>query len=193
MRDRCGRWPPTASAGPSGGGYQHVECLSILRVAGFSASSSGAACPFDGSAHVAPSPFWSQREVMDPERVQPSDVHTHHQNGTTTVNQRLQQRLEKARKSDEGFTLIELLIVIVVLGILAGIVVFGVGTFKQDATKAAGCANKKSVEVASQAYIANKGTVTTNVADLVAAKYLQAEPNPAVTIKADGSVDMTGC
>ena len=34
--------------------------------------------------------------------------------------------LRKARKSEGGFTLIELLIVIVILGVLAGIVVFSV-------------------------------------------------------------------
>jgi prepilin-type N-terminal cleavage/methylation domain-containing protein len=42
----------------------------------------------------------------------------------------LKQRLREARIADKGFTLIELLIVIVVLGILAGIVVFGVATFR---------------------------------------------------------------
>ena len=47
------------------------------------------------------------------------------------------QALREARKNGEsGFTLIELLIVIIVLGILAGIVVFGVGTFRADATRA---------------------------------------------------------
>ena len=42
------------------------------------------------------------------------------------------QRIKQARETESGFTLIELLIVIVVLGILAGIVVFGVGTFRAD-------------------------------------------------------------
>ena len=36
-----------------------------------------------------------------------------------------------------GFTLVELLIVIVVLGILSGIVLFGVARFRSDATLAA--------------------------------------------------------
>ena len=39
------------------------------------------------------------------------------------------QRLRAARKNESGFTLIELLIVIVILGVLAGIVVFAVGAF----------------------------------------------------------------
>ena len=45
----------------------------------------------------------------------------------------LRNHVRQVRKDEGGFTLIELLIVIVVLGVLAGIVVFGVGTFRQDA------------------------------------------------------------
>ena len=57
--------------------------------------------------------------------------------------------MTRARRED-GFTLIELLIVIVVLGILAGIVLFAVGNTKSDAqaasskTNAKICANAKS-------------------------------------------------
>jgi prepilin-type N-terminal cleavage/methylation domain-containing protein len=48
------------------------------------------------------------------------------------------QRIRKVQNDRQGgFTLIELLIVIVVLGILAGIVVLGLGSFRQDATTAA--------------------------------------------------------
>jgi general secretion pathway protein G len=42
-----------------------------------------------------------------------------------------------------GFTLIELLIVIVILGILAGIAVFGVSQFRDDATTACTGANNR--------------------------------------------------
>src|SRR3954463_3278438 len=65
--------------------------------------------------------------------------------------------VRKAREGDGGFTLIELLIVIVVLGILAGIVVFGVSTFRKDAQDAAKAADCKSVEVAAEAYNAKVG------------------------------------
>ena len=51
----------------------------------------------------------------------------------TTLN----NHLRNLRKDEGGFTLIELLIVIVVLGVLAGIVVFGVGIFKTDSEAAA--------------------------------------------------------
>ena len=44
---------------------------------------------------------------------------------------------------ERGFTLVELLIVIVILGILAGIVVFAVGNMTTNA-KATGCAAEKT-------------------------------------------------
>jgi general secretion pathway protein G len=75
-----------------------------------------------------------------------------------------------------GFTLIELLIVIVVLGILAGIVVFGVGTFRQDSTLAACKADLKTVSVANDAYNAKFGTPAADVATLVGLKYLKTAP-----------------
>jgi prepilin-type N-terminal cleavage/methylation domain-containing protein len=56
------------------------------------------------------------------------------------------------KRGEEGFTLIELLIVIVILGILAAIVVFAVGTTGQNAAAASCRADAKSVEVALEAY-----------------------------------------
>ncbi len=67
---------------------------------------------------------------------------------------RLQDRLETARNNDNGFTLIELLIVIVVLGILAGIVVLGLGTFRADSQLAACRADLKQVQTAVDAFVA---------------------------------------
>src|SRR3982751_1218460 len=66
----------------------------------------------------------------------------------------LRQPLLAARKNDAGFTLIELLIVIIILGLLAGIAVFGVDAFKNDGKDAACNANKKNLEVAAQAFYA---------------------------------------
>ena len=93
----------------------------------------------------------------------------------------------EARRSEDGFTLIELLIVIVVLGILAGIVVFGVGTFRQDAQTAAKKADCKSVSVAAEAYNAKEGSYPSGVAVLVSGGYLKAAPSGGVGATIDGT------
>ena len=63
-------------------------------------------------------------------------------------------KIREARKNESGFTLIELLIVIVILGVLAGIVVFAVGAFNDDGKAAACKADQKNLEIASEAYYA---------------------------------------
>src|SRR2546429_458350 len=58
------------------------------------------------------------------------------------------------RNNEDGFTLIELMIVMVVLGILAGIILFAVGNFKTDATTSKDNANTRicaTAKAASQA------------------------------------------
>src|SRR4051794_6022514 len=92
------------------------------------------------------------------------------------------QRMQRIREEREGgFTLIELLIVIVVLGILAGIVVLGLGTFRADATTAACKADAKQVQTASDAFIASPGnaagTPAASVAALVTANLLKTAPS----------------
>jgi general secretion pathway protein G len=68
------------------------------------------------------------------------------------------QRIREARKNESGFTLIELLIVIVILGVLAGIVVFAVSGIKDRGDVAACKADLKTVEVAQEAYYAQPPT-----------------------------------
>ena len=87
-----------------------------------------------------------------------------------------QQRVRAGSGNDQGFTLVELLIVIVVLGILAGIVVFGVGKFRDDAAVAACNADVKTVSVAADAYDAGTGTYPADIDVLVTAKYLKTAP-----------------
>ncbi|QIK75139.1 competence type IV pilus major pilin ComGC [Nocardioides piscis] len=108
----------------------------------------------------------------------------------------MRTRLAKRHENEGGFTLIELLIVIVVLGVLAGIVVFGVGTFRQDAVTAAKGADCKTVSVAAEAFAAKSptGAYPANVQKLVDDKYIKSVPTSmtgATAIDADGKA--AGC
>ena len=110
--------------------------------------------------------------------------------------ERMHERLRAARQNQSGFTLIELLIVIVILGVLAGIVVFAVGGIT-DRGKVSACkADVKSVEVAAEAAYAQNGVYPANIAAMVptflhdapsATNYtitytVNAGPPPSVTI-----------
>jgi prepilin-type N-terminal cleavage/methylation domain-containing protein len=81
----------------------------------------------------------------------------------------MQQRIREAREEQSGFTLIELLIVIVILGVLAGIVVFAVSAFNGDGKAAACKADYKNVEIASEAFYAKRGQSATGVGTTLAA------------------------
>jgi prepilin-type N-terminal cleavage/methylation domain-containing protein len=117
----------------------------------------------------------------------------------------LLQRLREARRNESGFTLIELLIVIVILGVLSGIVVFAVGAITDTGTVAACKADKKAVEVASEAYFAQNheyaaaagATGADNLLVTATPKgFLKEVPeNKSYTIlyKTGGVVESTGC
>jgi len=62
-------------------------------------------------------------------------------------------------ESDSGFTLIELLIVIVVLGILAAVVVFALGSVANKSAVSACNSDAKTVETAIAAYNAQVGSL----------------------------------
>lgn len=84
--------------------------------------------------------------------------------------------IRRVRENEKGFTLIELLIVVVVLGVLAGIVVFAVSNFNGQGVAAACKSDVKNVEIASEAYYAQKGAVSPDVATLQTTNYLKDVP-----------------
>lgn len=75
-------------------------------------------------------------------------------------------RARAARKNESGFTLIELLIVIVILGVLAGIVVFSVSGITDRGDESACKANIATIDVAVEAYYAQEGEYPNADSDL---------------------------
>jgi prepilin-type N-terminal cleavage/methylation domain-containing protein len=69
----------------------------------------------------------------------------------------MRQRVRALRGDQSGFTLIELLIVIVILGVLAGVVVFAVSGISDRGKTAACKAEIATVQTADEAYFAQKG------------------------------------
>ncbi len=86
------------------------------------------------------------------------------------------QRIRDAKNDESGFTLIELLIVIIILGVLAGIVVFAVGGITDRGTASACKADKKNVEIASEAFFAKNNAYAASMPALVTANFLREVP-----------------
>jgi general secretion pathway protein G len=84
-------------------------------------------------------------------------------------------RMRDARKNESGFTLIELLIVIVILGVLSGIVVFSVAGITDRGAVAACKSDRKTVQVASEAYFAQNGGYAADIG-LLSPSFLQTVP-----------------
>jgi general secretion pathway protein G len=101
------------------------------------------------------------------------------------VQQRLLKRLNAAR-GQGGFTLIELLIVIVILGVLAGIVVFSVQFVTNRGNKAACDTDTKNVQTAVEAYQAQNGVYPSDAGALTPS-YLKGLPAPEHTITINGN------
>ena len=107
---------------------------------------------------------------------------------------KIQEQRSAGESPDAGFTLIELLIVIIVLGILAGIVIVAVGNTTKNSAIASCNTDAKSVETAIAAFQAdpaNGGTAAT--ASNLVPSYLQTFPNSShytITI-VSGAVNVT--
>ena len=93
--------------------------------------------------------------------------------------------LERAR-SEGGFTLIELLIVIVILGILAGVVVFSVGGITDRGNVAACKTDLSTVTVAVEAFRAKTGNYPPNLDPSVTTapnQFLRPDPSIVASTK----------
>lgn len=88
------------------------------------------------------------------------------------------KRIQEARKTESGFTLIELLMVIVILGVLAGIVVFAVNGITDRGEVAACKSEIKTVQIAQEAHYAKTtpGAYAANVGALKTAGLLRDTP-----------------
>jgi type IV pilus assembly protein PilA len=70
---------------------------------------------------------------------------------------RMLRKIRKLLKKQEGFTLVELMIVVVILGILAGIGVQQYGNIQERAREAADAANKKVLTNAANMWLIMNG------------------------------------
>jgi general secretion pathway protein G len=95
----------------------------------------------------------------------------------------------KNTKRDRGFTLVELLIVIVILGVLATVTVFAVSGITDRGNQSACKADVKTVEVAVEAYYAEKGSYPTDAtAQLGGGKYVRTMPSHVSVNSTTGAV-----
>ncbi len=93
------------------------------------------------------------------------------------------RKLRKMLKQQEGFTLVELAIVVVILGILAGVGIQQYGRVQERARESAHEANVKIIRSATQMYLMmenepkpQNGKLAIELADVVEAGYLDAVP-----------------
>jgi prepilin-type N-terminal cleavage/methylation domain-containing protein len=78
------------------------------------------------------------------------------------------KKMRKLLKQQEGFTLVELMIVVVILGILAGIGVQQYSAVQERAQKGVDKANRKMIENAIQLYrLSNNDGDPEDISDLV--------------------------
>ena len=97
-------------------------------------------------------------------------------------------RIREARRNESGFTLIELLIVIVILGVLAGIVVFAVSGINDTSKNSACKADTKNVEIAAESFYAQEKKYADSVASLVNYKLLREAPDASEGIATYGTL-----
>ncbi|WP_344507342.1 hypothetical protein [Dactylosporangium maewongense] len=99
------------------------------------------------------------------------------------------------QQRDAGSTVNEMLVAAVVVAALGAIAVTSVGDLTGKSRSTACEADKRAVEIAYQAYVADENAKPAAVGDLVTAGYLNEEPPAAngITLDAAGTVTATAC
>ena len=105
-----------------------------------------------------------------------------------TEGESLLQHIRELRRNERGFTLIELLIVIVILGILAGIVVFAVNGITDRGAASACKADVKTVSVAAEAAYAQNGKYPNTLALLASSGFLHSQPTDVDYAATDAAI-----
>lgn len=102
------------------------------------------------------------------------------------------KKLRKMLKKQEGFTLVELTIVVVILGILAGIGVQQYVNVQERAKGAAHNANLRIISSAANMYVMLEGKAPNGINDLINGGYLQEVPVNPFGEDEDSNVDWVG-
>jgi len=95
---------------------------------------------------------------------------------------------KQQRKAKKGFTLVELLIVIIIIGILAGMMMLSTGSAKDKAEATKIVSNMRTIKSAALMYYADNGSwpALANALDSVS-KYLDSSPDTGVYSIVEGA------
>ena len=97
----------------------------------------------------------------------------------------MQRATTRRHSAEDGLTLIELMIVILILGILAAIIVLGIGAFQDTGEEQACTTSAKSIESAAAAYYTKNDQDWPTVAQLVEQGFVKEAPKADWDIAVD--------